>query len=73
MKCRPKLPKSSSARTICGHRPWRSSVVRRRWQTQRIIVLEERLSFQEEALLAALRLMGFKFITFRESAQISLH
>ena len=73
MKFQQKSPKSSSARTICGHRPLRSSNVQRRLLMRKIFALEERSYLQEVALLAALHHMGFKSITSPESAPQTLH
>jgi hypothetical protein len=46
---------------------------RQRLLMMRIVELEERSYLQEEALLVALRHMGFNFKIFRENAQITLH
>jgi len=46
---------------------------RQRLLMMRIVELEERSYLQEEALLVALHLMGFKSITSREDAQTTLH
>ena len=73
MKYHRKLRMSSSARTICGHRPLRSSNVRRRLLMRRIFALEERSYFLEAVLLGALHRLGFKSITSQESAPQTLH
>jgi hypothetical protein len=46
---------------------------RQRLLMMRIVELEERSYLQEEALLVALHLMGFKSIISREDAQTTLH
>ena len=73
MKYHRKLRKSSSARTICGHRPLLSSNVQRRLLMRRIFALEGRSYFLEAVLLAALHHMDFRSITFQESAPQTLH
>ena len=73
MKYQQKLRKSSSARTICGHRPLQSSSVRRRSLMRKIFVLEERSYLQEAALLAVLRHLGFRSITSQENAPMTRH
>ena len=73
MKSRQKLQKSSSARTICGHRPLRNSNVQRRLLMRKIFALEERSYFLEAVLLDALHRLGFRSITSPESAPQTLH
>ena len=73
MKYHRKLRKSSSARTICGHRPLPSFNVQRRSLMRKIIRLEERSYFQEEVLLAVLHHLGFKSITSRASVPETRH
>ena len=73
MKYHRKSRKSSSARTICGHRPLPSSNVRRRLLMRKIFALEERLYLQEAVLLAALHHLGFKSITSLVSVPTTLH
>jgi hypothetical protein len=72
-KSRLKWLRLSSARTICGRRRLPSLRARQRLLMMRIVELEERSYLQEEALLVALRHMGFNFKIFRENAQITLH
>ena len=72
-KSRLKWLKLSSAPTICGRRRLPSLRARQRLLMMRIVELEERSYLQEEALLVALRHMGFRFITSREDAQTTLH